>query len=353
MNINFTLFMQAIAFFAFILFTAKFVWPPLMRAIDTRQKQIADGIAAGEEGRHSLASAEKRIADMVAEAKGRSSEIIAQGEKLKSETVDAAKAEAKAEADRILVAAKAEIAAGDRPREGIAARCGRGSRRRGRRQDPEARSRRESPRGPAGVDPARAVGRNAMAELTTIARPYAEAAFELARTSNALPVWSSMLRYASAVVADPAMAQALDNPKLTAGDKESLILSVCGDKLDAMGRRFVRVLVEADRVRCCRRSRRMFDDLQERHRRCCHGADRQRVSADRRTVRGTCGGARKALRQEDRSDGQRRPGARRRRADHRGRHGDRRFRAGAVAGDGESVAGLNPHYVRPAADAAG
>ena len=98
MNINFTLFMQAIAFFAFILFTAKFVWPPLMRAIDTRQKQIADGIAAGEEGRHSLASAEKRIADMVAEAKSRSSEIIAQGEKLKSETVDAAKAEAKAEA---------------------------------------------------------------------------------------------------------------------------------------------------------------------------------------------------------------------------------------------------------------
>ncbi len=261
MNINFTLFMQAIAFFAFILFTAKFVWPPLMRAIDTRQKQIADGIAAGEEGRHSLASAEKRIADMVAEAKDRSSEIIAQGEKLKSETVDAAKAEAKAEADRILVAAKAEIAQETRPREGIAARCGGGSRRRGCCKDPEARSRRESPRGPAGVDPARAVGRNAMAELTTIARPYAEAAFELARTSNALPVWSSMLRYASAVVADPAMAQALDNPKLTAGDKESLILSVCGDKLDAMGRRFVRVLVEADRVAVLPQIAALFDDF--------------------------------------------------------------------------------------------
>jgi F-type H+-transporting ATPase subunit delta len=87
-----------------------------------------------------------------------------------------------------------------------------------------------------------------MAEPTTIARPYAEAAFDLAREGNALPVWSSMLRYASAVVADPAMARALDNPKLTASDKESLLLSVCGEKLDAMGRRFVRVLVEADRV---------------------------------------------------------------------------------------------------------
>ena len=50
MNINLTLLMQAVAFFAFILFTAKFIWPPLMRAIDTRQKQIADGLAAGEEG---------------------------------------------------------------------------------------------------------------------------------------------------------------------------------------------------------------------------------------------------------------------------------------------------------------
>jgi F-type H+-transporting ATPase subunit b len=109
MNINFTLFMQAVAFFAFIIFTAKYVWPPLMRAIETRQKDIADGIAAGESGRQSLSSAEKRIADMLTEAKARSSEIIAQGEKLKSETIDAAKADAKAEADRILTAAKAEI----------------------------------------------------------------------------------------------------------------------------------------------------------------------------------------------------------------------------------------------------
>ena len=110
MNINFTLVMQAVAFAAFIWFTAKFVWPPLMGAIETRQKQIADGLAAGEQGRKSLASAEKRIADMLAEAKARSSEIIAQGEKLKSETIEASKADAKAEADRILAAAKAEIA---------------------------------------------------------------------------------------------------------------------------------------------------------------------------------------------------------------------------------------------------
>jgi len=100
-----------------------------------------------------------------------------------------------------------------------------------------------------------------MAEPTTIARPYAEAAFALAREADALPAWSSMLRYASAVVADPAMARSLDNPNFTAGDKESLILSVCGDKLDAMGRRFVKVLVEADRVALLPQVAALFDDL--------------------------------------------------------------------------------------------
>jgi len=109
MDINLTLLMQAVAFAAFIWFTAKFVWPPLMGAVANRQKEIADGLAAGEDGRQSLANAEKRIADMLAEAKTRSSVIIAQGEKLKVETVDAARTEAKAEAERILVAARAEI----------------------------------------------------------------------------------------------------------------------------------------------------------------------------------------------------------------------------------------------------
>lgn len=100
-----------------------------------------------------------------------------------------------------------------------------------------------------------------MAEPTTIARPYAEAAFALAKEANALPVWSSMLRYASGVVADPMMAKTLDNPKFTAGDKKSLLLSVCGDKLDASGRRFVEVLVDADRVAVLPEIAALFDDL--------------------------------------------------------------------------------------------
>ena len=110
MNINLTLLMQAVAFTAFIWFTAKFVWPPLMRAIETRQKEIADGLAAAEQGRQNLAGAERRIGDLVSEAKSKASEIVAQGEKIRLETVEAAKREAKTEAERIMASAKAEIA---------------------------------------------------------------------------------------------------------------------------------------------------------------------------------------------------------------------------------------------------
>ena len=100
--------MQAIGFGLFIWFTAKFVWPPLMRAVETRQKQIAEGLAAGEQGRQSLVRAEKRIEDMLAEAKTKAAEIVAVGEKFRAETMDQAKVEAAAERERIIAAAKAE-----------------------------------------------------------------------------------------------------------------------------------------------------------------------------------------------------------------------------------------------------
>ena len=102
-----------------------------------------------------------------------------------------------------------------------------------------------------------------MAELTTIARPYAEAAFALAREANALPVWSQMLRLSSAVVADPQVAQALDNPALDTGAKESLLLSICGDKLNADGRNFVRVLIEGDRISVLPQIQAMFESLKD------------------------------------------------------------------------------------------
>jgi F-type H+-transporting ATPase subunit b len=110
MNINLTLLMQAIGFGLFIWFCAKFVWPPMMRAVETRQRQIAEGLQAGEEGRKSLVTAEKRVADMIADARAKAGEIVATGEKFRAETIDQAKIEAQAERERIIAAAKAEAA---------------------------------------------------------------------------------------------------------------------------------------------------------------------------------------------------------------------------------------------------
>ena len=67
MNINLTLIAQAVAFGIFIWFCAKFVWPPLLRAIEARQKQIADGLAAAERGKQDLELASKRAEDVVRE----------------------------------------------------------------------------------------------------------------------------------------------------------------------------------------------------------------------------------------------------------------------------------------------
>jgi F-type H+-transporting ATPase subunit b len=108
MNINLTLVMQAIGFGLFIWFCQRTIWPWMMTQIETRQRQIAEGLQAGEQGRQSLVSAERRVADMISEARAKASEIVATGEKFKAETMDQAKVEAAAERERIIAAAKAE-----------------------------------------------------------------------------------------------------------------------------------------------------------------------------------------------------------------------------------------------------
>ncbi|MDH5479322.1 MAG: F0F1 ATP synthase subunit B [Nitrosomonas sp.] len=109
MDINFTIFAQAFAFAIFIWFTVKYVWPPLLNAIEERQKTIADGLAAGERGRHELELASQRSSEVLKEAKQQASEIVSQAEKRASEIVEEAKNSAKAEGDRIKAGAKAEI----------------------------------------------------------------------------------------------------------------------------------------------------------------------------------------------------------------------------------------------------
>jgi len=109
MNFNLTLIAQAIAFALFIWFAAKFIWPYFTRKIEERQKQIADGLAAGERGRRELEAAGKRAHEELAKARERVGEVIASAEKRDAQMLDEAKAAAKAEADRILTAARADI----------------------------------------------------------------------------------------------------------------------------------------------------------------------------------------------------------------------------------------------------
>jgi F-type H+-transporting ATPase subunit b len=109
MNINFTLIAQAATFAAFIWFTARFVWPPLMRAVEARQKHIADGLAAGERGRQELELSGKRASEELAQARLRAQEILAIAEKRAAQMLEEAKAVAREEGNREKAAAKAEI----------------------------------------------------------------------------------------------------------------------------------------------------------------------------------------------------------------------------------------------------
>ena len=109
MNFNLTLIAQAIVFVAFFMFCAKFVWPPLLRAIESRQKHIADGLAEAERGRSSLAEAQKQTEVLMRDARARAQEIVAAAEKVASERVEESKSVAKTEADRMISAAKASI----------------------------------------------------------------------------------------------------------------------------------------------------------------------------------------------------------------------------------------------------
>ena len=109
MNINATLIGQTIAFFLFVWFCMKFVWPPIMAALDARKKTIADGLAAAERGKHEQQLAEERAKKVLVKTKDQASEIIARAEKRASEIVDEAKQDARTEGERMIAAAKAEM----------------------------------------------------------------------------------------------------------------------------------------------------------------------------------------------------------------------------------------------------
>ncbi|MEK9626323.1 MAG: F0F1 ATP synthase subunit B [Gammaproteobacteria bacterium] len=109
MNINLTLIGQSVAFVVFVWFCMKFVWPPIVSALNERKTKIADGLAAADEGQRAKAQAQEHATQVTNEAKEQAQEIIRRAEKRETEMVEEAKGSARTEGDRILSAARGEI----------------------------------------------------------------------------------------------------------------------------------------------------------------------------------------------------------------------------------------------------
>jgi F-type H+-transporting ATPase subunit b len=110
MSFNLTLIAQAVTFALFIWFTVKVVWPYLLRMIETRQKTIADGLAAAEQGKRSLELSTRQADEEIKKARERAAEVLSQAEKRAAQLIEEAKNAAKEEGNREKAAAKAEIA---------------------------------------------------------------------------------------------------------------------------------------------------------------------------------------------------------------------------------------------------
>lgn len=108
MNLNATLVAQMVVFFILWWVVAKFIWPPLVKALDERAKKIADGLAAADKGKAELELANKRVEQALTEARNEGAQRIADAEKRAQMTADEIKQNAQAEAARIIAQAKAE-----------------------------------------------------------------------------------------------------------------------------------------------------------------------------------------------------------------------------------------------------
>jgi F-type H+-transporting ATPase subunit b len=108
MNINATLFFQLVVFFIGAWVTMKFIWPPLIKALEERQKKIADGLAAAERGNRSLDDAKKQIAQLESQARAAGQQRAAEAEKQAAAIIEQARKDAEAERARILTQAKAD-----------------------------------------------------------------------------------------------------------------------------------------------------------------------------------------------------------------------------------------------------
>jgi len=109
MNFNFTLVGQLLAFILFVWFCMKYVWPPMLKILEEREKEIADGLNAASEGRRELEEASARKEEILGEAKKEAADLVSQAGQRANQMVEDAKTQAQEEADRIKTSAKADL----------------------------------------------------------------------------------------------------------------------------------------------------------------------------------------------------------------------------------------------------
>ncbi|MDR0441368.1 MAG: F0F1 ATP synthase subunit B [Candidatus Accumulibacter sp.] len=109
MYLNATLLAQTTVFIILALFTAKFIWPPIMKALDERAARISEGLADAERGRQSMAEADKNAAQTLREGREKASGVITDAEKRAERIIEQAKVDARQEAEKVIAAAQVEI----------------------------------------------------------------------------------------------------------------------------------------------------------------------------------------------------------------------------------------------------
>ena len=231
---NLTLIIQIVAFMAVAWLVMRYGWPPILAAIEERQKQIAHGLAASERGEKELVAAKSAANDILKEARGQATKIVDQANRRSNELVEEARGTAVVEGQRLIADARQEVALeSTRAREQLRREaaslavvaalpsCWAVRSMPGRMRICSTSWRTRSNEAEVEL----------MAENITIARPYARAAFAYANERKALARWSALLAAAAALVQNPKVAGLLTSPKVTAQE-----LAVAGQRRERRGR---------------------------------------------------------------------------------------------------------------------
>jgi len=254
MNINLTLIGQSITFFLFVWFCKKYVWPPMMGAMEARQKEIADGLAAAEQGQKAQEVAEKEAAELVAQAKTQAAEIIASAEKRGNTVVEEAQQTATSEKARILDSAESEVeqqvfAAREELRGQVSSIAVAAASKIAEKEIDET------------VHAALLGQVRRMADNASIARPYAKAVFDLAQETNSFDDWSAALEQLAAISQDDGFIALVNDPRVEGSKTAELLTDVAKDSLPEGGANLINLLVQNDRLNSLVDIKQQYGDL--------------------------------------------------------------------------------------------